>query len=194
MARSSRALARMAIAFGMTTRIAFLLPLLASLATACRPSEDAGARTDSAGLTAGPPLTAMLGGACSAMTRVTRATLRIATGRDRATSFPAPGKSSATWQGCRLVGSGAVPADSGVAARSAQLQAALSNDGWTLDPQYAESTPVASEFAVRRVSALCVVSMRSAGAAPAQAAPTAAPARTNYRLEIRCTENVPPRS
>lgn len=126
------------------------------------------------------------------MTRVTRATLRIATGRDRATSFPAPGKTPGTWQGCRIVGSGMAPADSGVAAPSAQLQAALSNDGWTPDPQYVDRTSATSEFAVRRENALCVVTIGAggAGAAP-RAAPASGAASSPYRLEIRCTESAP---
>lgn len=128
------------------------------------------------------------------MSRVTRATLRIATGRDRATTFPAPGKAQGSWQGCRLVGNGMVPADSGVAARSTQLQAALSNEGWTLDPQYAETTPATSEFAVRRLNALCVVSIGSAASTAPAAAATSTVAPKPYRLQIRCTESVPPRS
>lgn len=178
----------MAIALGMTTRLAFLLPLLASLATACRPSDDAGARTDSAAPSAAP-LTSTMAGACSAITRVTRATLRIATGRDRAASFPAPGKTPGTWQGCRIVGEGMAPADSGIAAPSAQLQAALTNDGWTLDAQYADRTPTTSEFAMRRVNALCVVSVSSTtvGAPP----PATGRPSTPYHLDIRCTESAP---
>jgi hypothetical protein len=81
-----------------------------------------------------------------------------------------------------------------VAARGAQLRAALSNEGWTLDQQYAESTPAMSQFAVRRLNALCVVSIGAAAttAPPAAAAPAVAP--KPYRLEIRCTESVPPRA
>ncbi len=128
------------------------------------------------------------------MARVTRAALRIPTGRDRNTSFTAPGKTPGSWQGCHFIGNGTVPADSGVAARSTQLQAALSNDGWTLDPQWAASTPTTSEFGVRRVNTLCVVSVASAGATAPQAAPAPVAGSTPYHLEIRCTENAPPRS
>lgn len=84
--------------------------------------------------------------------------------------------------------------DSGVAARSTQLQTALSNEGWTLDPQYAESTPATSQFAVRRLNALCVASIGSAAATAPPAAATSTVAPKPYRLEIRCTESAPPRS
>lgn len=171
----------------MTTRLAIRLSLIASLAFGCRPSDDAGVRTDSAG----PASTSALGGACSAMVRVTRATLGIPTGRDRAASFTAPGKTAATWQGCHFIGNGTVPAESGVAARSAELQAALSNEGWTLDPKWAASTPTTSEFGVRRVNTLCVVSIGSTGAAAPQAVPAPAAGLKPYHLEIRCTENAP---
>ena len=184
----------MAIAFGMTIRLSILLPFIASLASACRPSDDASARTDSTSPRAGAPSPSALGGACSAVARVTRATLRIPTGRDLAASFTAPGKTPGTWQGCHFIAKGTVPTDSGVAARSTQLQAALLNDGWTPDPQWASSTPTTSEFGVQRVNALCVVSIGAADATAPQAAPAPAPGSTSYHLDIRCADKAQVRS
>src|SRR5258705_8894493 len=127
-------------------RITLLLPLLASLIAGCRSSDDDASRNGGADGTAtaasglsGAPSTATLGGACSAMARVTRGTLRIAIGRDRATTFTAPRPATGTWQGCRLVGNGAVRTDTAAAAPEALLKSALAAEGWTPEPPFSAS-------------------------------------------------------
>src|SRR5258705_9095496 len=125
-------------------RITLLLPLLASLIAGCRSSDDDASRTGGADSTAasglsGAPSTATLGGACSAMARVTRGTLRIAIGRDRATTFAAPRPATGTWQGCRLIGNGAVRTDTAAAAPEALLKSALAAEGWTPEPPFSAS-------------------------------------------------------
>ena len=124
------------------------------------------------------------------MARVTRATLRIAIGRDRATSFAAPRPATGTWQGCRLVGNGAVRTDTTAAAPDALLQSALVAEGWTPDPQFSASGPTGTEFGVRRATALCAVTVTYTDAV-AGSANTAVgqPAKSRpYRMEIRCTD------
>ena len=187
-------------------RIALLVPLLASIATACRASDDDTSRTaatdaapDSSATTtplAGAPSTPTLGGSCSAMARIARGTLRIAIGRDRATTFPAPRQSLGTWRGCRLVGNGVARPGGNEPAPDVVLQRALLAEGWTADPEFSAASAVGTEFAMRSVAALCVASIGYTAASPA-AAPVAAAADSArpsapYRLEIRCTEGTPP--
>jgi hypothetical protein len=183
-------------------RIALLLPLLASLVSACRASDDERSRTaDSAGAAgapsglAGAPSTPTLGGACSAMARISRGTLRVAIGRDRATNFPAPRQNLGMWHGCRLVGNGVVKADSSASTPDVLLQPALVGEGWTSDPEFSAHGTDATEFGVRRASALCVVSISYPNQATAvtPGTPPGSPVgqAKPYRIQIRCTDRVP---
>ena len=172
-------------------RIARLLPVLAALA-ACGTSDDASVARTTARDTLrdlnGPVITLTLGGACSAMSRLTRGTLRIAVGRDRSSTFAAPRPETGTWQGCRLIGNGSLRADA--SAPDAMLRPALAAEGWKEDARYAATRAHASSFGVRRATVLCVLVTTTADV-PAVTTPGAADATPtrSYRLEIRCTEN-----
>ena len=172
-------------------RIARLLTVLATLA-ACGTPDDAsdgrGSARDTLQDLRGAAITPTLGGACSAMSRVTRGTLRIAVGRDRSSTFAAPRPESGTWQGCRLIGNGSLPADA--SAPDALLRPALAVEGWKEDARYAATRAHASSFGVRRATVLCVLVTTTADV-PAVTTPGAADATPtrSYRLEIRCTEN-----
>ncbi len=124
------------------------------------------------------------------MARVTRGTLRIAVGRYRATTFAAPRPATGTWQGCRFVGNGTVRTDTAAATPDALLRTALVAEGWTPEPQYTASGPTRSEFAMRRATALCAVTVTYTDR-PSAAATTVAgnpPMPRPYRMEIRCTD------
>jgi hypothetical protein len=172
-------------------RTALLISLVAAIAAACRASDaDASRAADSARVATSPAL----GGACSAMSRVSRGTLRIVVGRSRATTFAAPAQAPGTWQGCRLVGNAGARADSSTTAPDVLLRHALATDGWTPDPRFDASGAHTTQFGVRRAGALCVVATtmlatEQSGAASATTAPGAP-----YRLEIRCTEGAAVRS
>jgi hypothetical protein len=172
-------------------RIALVLPLVLSLGAGCRSSNDDSARPDSAAAVSGlggAPSTPTLGGACSAMARVTRGTLRIAVGRDRATTFAAPRPATGTWQGCRFVGNGTLRTDSAAATPDALLGSALATEGWTPEPRFSASGPAGSAFAVRRATALCAVTVTYTVGAPATGT-GALPKPRPYRMEIRCTDD-----
>ena len=130
------------------------------------------------------------------MARVTRGTLRIAIGRDRATTFAAPRPATGTWQGCRLVGNGAVRTDTAAAPPDALLKSALAAEGWTPEPQFSASGPTGTEFALRRATALCVgtVTYTDAVAATPATTPAAPPRPRPYRMVIRCTDDAARRS
>src|SRR3954464_12239667 len=117
-------------------RIALVLMLV--LLAACRQSDDdavSGSSTrDTLSELGSASNTPTLNGACSAMSRVTRGTLRIAVGRDRSRTFPAASPDTGSWQGCRLVGNGTLHPD--VAAPESLLHAALAAEGWTPDAKF----------------------------------------------------------
>jgi hypothetical protein len=154
-------------------RLAYLLPF-AAVISACGASDDSTQSAESTAGTGSVAVSPLLIGACSAMARVSRATLRVPIGRDRATSFAAPRQTPGTWNGCHLVGNGVVPADAAQAPASL-LQSALAREGWTSDARFSATDSAATEFGVRRAGAVCVITTAGAGAGNA------------YRLEIRCT-------
>jgi hypothetical protein len=166
-------------------RIALLAPLLATMSLACRASDDASHAADSVRATTPPALA----GACSAMSRVSRGTLRIVVGRNRAPSFPAPEQTPGTWQGCRLVGNAGARADAAASAPDAQLRAALTAEGWTPEPRFETTGAGVTQFGVRRAGALCVVKTTWPSGAQAGAPATTSAAGAPYRVDIRCTES-----
>jgi hypothetical protein len=173
-------------------RIALLLPLLASIASACSAPDERSDLPDSARAAALAPA---LEGGCRAMARITRGTLRIAVGRDRAMSFPAPRESSGTWNGCRLVANSGVRPETSTTTPGGSLQAALVAEGWIADPQFSADGPNGTEFGLRHGTTLCAVAISYQGATlgdtPGTPAPDAAQKPRPYRLEIRCTDGAP---
>jgi hypothetical protein len=172
-------------------RIALLIPLVATMAVACRSTADDAARAaDSVRVATSP----VLAGACSAMSRVSRGTLRIVVGRSRVTSFAAPNQTPGTWQGCRLVGNAGRRTESSSATPDVLLRNALTAEGWTPEARFDAIGARAKQFGARRAGALCVVTTTATVAEQAGAPATPPTPGAPYRVEIRCTDSATVRS
>ena len=176
-------------------RIALLLPLLASVVSACGTPDDRSAHDVDSDSVRAAALAPELAGACLAVGRITRASLHIAVGRDRATSFRAPRQNLGTWRGCRFVGSGIARPGTNPPTPDGLLQQAFLAEGWMSDPQLSADGVVGTELALRKAATRCVATIGykdvGIGAAPAAVVPDSARKPIPYRVEIRCTDGAP---